>query len=581
MPLEPTTPKRQLEWISMPWRVSSWLCEYVGSEGLSKPFEYTLLFTTDQPLGDVQHYLALPMCFAIVEDSQCVRYFHGLISSITECPSLVGGQYNYRVVLKPQFWFLDQNIGSRIFKNKSTPQIIRELLQENSISHFDVSQLSCDYDVHDYCVQFEESIFHFISRLLEQAGIYYYFVHDAKSHTLILADSVQGYINNQKTAILANNAAHSQAHFYRWHKSIGFSPQKITRADYHYLTPDMSLLQRHAINTGIQVGINSQFEHYQYPGAYQTLEQGFKKVTELSQVERAKSIVISAEGTIKDCSPAERFQLNAQDNKAVQGEYVITHIQHYCCDTHHSNHTFGDAQSMYKNTVTCIPVDSVFRPQRQHNKPIIHGVQCAKVVGPDSEEIHEDRYARIKVQFPWNQQTHIHSCWLRVSQFWAGKNWGAIFTPRVGDKVGVSFLNGDLDYPVVIGSGYDAVHRPPYNALKQPCFSGIRTRSTPGVGRTDKKAYNELRFNDQSGQEELYWHAQRDWQQVVGRDANIKIIGLEQCEVQQGGRYMQVGGKFKLVSSTEITFRVGLSHITMRNGCITIAGEQIKLNCEL
>src|SRR5512135_3121830 len=281
--------------------------------------------------------------------------------------------------------------------------------------------------------------------------------------------------------------------------------------------------------------------------------------------EEAPYDVIVGSGTCCTFTPGGKFQLEDHEIAAEQGRYVITSILHTATET-----SFGDtsAGSPYSNSFTCIPDSVAYRPARLTPKPIVQGPQTAVVVGPAGEEIYVDKYGRVKVQFFWDRlgkKDENSSCWMRVAQHWAGKNWGAIFNPRIGQEVIVDFLEGDPDRPIITGRVYNAEQMPPYTLPDNMTQSGVKTHSSKGGGTDD---FNELRFEDKKGSEQIYFHAQKDFDRVVENNDTLKVGSSDSDTCPDGSQTISI---YKDRTST---IETGNETLTVKQGNRTVTIDQ-------
>jgi type VI secretion system secreted protein VgrG len=395
-------------------------------------------------------------------------------------------------------------------------------------------------------VQYRESGFNFISRLLEQDGIFYFFEHEKDKHTLVLADapSIHKPCPNQTTATYLPEGGWGEFDnpVTSWEIKNELRPGKYTLRDFHMQMPSKTLEVLEP--TKFNVGNNGNLEVYDYPGEY---ARRFNKKERQGEVEsEATKLVkmrmeeeetpyeqIHAASLCRGFTPGFNFKLNGHFDRGVNAKYVLTSIEHVAVQSpwYIAEETDKRTDEPYHNTFTAIPDDVPFRPARKTRKPLVPGTQTAIVVGPSGEEIWTDEFSRIKVQFHWDRKGKKDaksSCWIRVATNWAGKQWGMIIIPRIGQEVIVDFLEGDPDQPIIIGSVYNADMMPPYSLPDQDTQTGIKTHSTKDGTPSN---FNEIRFEDKKGSEELYIHAEKDKVVVVehnrtesvGNDESISI----------------------------------------------------------
>jgi type VI secretion system secreted protein VgrG len=474
------------------------------------------------------------------------RLFHGHISRLAQ----VGGNlrftvYNMEVV--PWLWFLTRTSDCRTFQNLTVPEILAKVFRDHGVGEFRDNTTPGRYAQWDYCVQYRETDFNFVSRLMEQEGIFYYFEHDALKHTLILADApgIHTPCPGQSTAKFFPDV-NQEAGVTSWQSMREVRPDRYVLRDYHFEMPEKSLETSRP--SAQNVGGGGKLEIFDYPGEYakkfvrpgrsgEVQPEADKVDRTRMEEEEAPQQVLSGSSNCRTFTAGKRFALINHPVAAFNDSYVLTAVQHSAVQDASFVSGIGGVGS-YSNSFTCIPLRVPFRPARQTPKPIVQGPQTAVVVGMLDEELSVDRFGRVKVQFFWDRKGKKDldsSCWVRVAQFWAGKRWGASFWPRVGQEVIVDFLEGDPDQPVIVGSLYNAKQMPPYlgdgpdsNHANDPKVSGIKSCSTPGG-----EGFNEIRFDDNKGKEQLFLHAQNSM--------DVQVKGGQRISVG-GDRDVTVGG---------------------------------------
>jgi len=384
----------------------------------------------------------------------------------------------------------------------------------------------------EYCVQYRESDFDFVSRLIEDEGIFYYFEHSAGKHVMVLGDAVSAYTNcpgDASAEYLDANAGRQRALQKAHVTSIAyeqeFRPGKYAHTDYNFETPSTSLMA--TSNTIAAVGGNDKFEVYDYPGEYIKKNDGESlakiRMQELETGEQS----VSGSGSVRGFTAGYKVTLSKCPDPAMNKAYFLTEVQ--TAASMGEAYSTADAEGAENCVVTfsAIPANVTFRPACKTPRPVVRGPQTAIVVGPSGEEIYTDKYGRVKVQFHWDREgkkDEKSSCWIRVSQLWAGKSFGALFTPRMGQEVIVDFLEGDPDQPIITGRVYNAEQTCPANLPANSHMSGVNTRSTKGGG-TDNT--NWITFNDKKGEEELGFHAEKYLECRVEKDENWHIFNDE------------------------------------------------------
>jgi type VI secretion system secreted protein VgrG len=422
----------------------------------------------------------------------------------------------------PWLSLLQHTADVRIFQELNAPDIIEKVFREGGFNDFRI-KLSGSYDKRDYCVQFRETHFNFVSRLMEEEGIYYYFQHERGRHTLILADSPSEHRNcpHQEYARyqISSGMDLEEDVIQGLVKSQEVKPAKVTLNDYNYSMPNTDL--KSSVSSRQALG-QGEREVYDFPGLYPNKGRGERLTTVRMEEEEARITTIEGTSNCRAFTSGYRFTLkdhyrNEWNNRA----YVLTELEHEASEGANFPGGQGLGGASYTNRFACIPIDVPFRPERRTPKPVVHGTQTAVVVGPGGEEIHTDELGRIKVQFHWDRKgkkDENSSCWIRVGQVWAGPQWGAVFIPRIGQEVIVAFLEGNPDRPLVIGCVYHQSNQPPLDLPGEKTRSTVKSDSTIGGG-----GFNEIRFEDKKGQEEIYVHAQKDRTIEVENDQSHTI----------------------------------------------------------
>lgn len=506
------------------------LTSVAAYEAISQLFKYQLdLFSSDHNI-DPKSIVGKQVSFAIKDTKKnSIRYFSGFVNQFCAKQTQLRGMRKYSAEIVPWLWFLTQTSDCLIFQNKTTKQIIEDIFKQFGFNDYSIAGVTNSASVREYCVQYKETAFNFISRLMEEEGIYYYFEHKKGKHTLVLADNVSGYgdISEGNAVYSSGNIPTDQISY--WEHQYHFCSGKLSQTDYNFETPKIDLLT--TTNTIVKLPNINKYERFDYPGKYEKKSDGETKIKNYMEAEETQYEEIKGEGSYPSFSPGKLFTLKTHDISKEEGKYVLTSVQHEISD---DSYFTGEATKQhYSNVFTCVPKTVLYRPLRRTEKPIIQGLQTGIVVGPSGEEIYTDKYGRIKVQFHWDRKgkkNEKSSCWMRIAQIWAGKKWGAIFIPRVGQEVTISFLNGDPDRPLVTGSVYNSEYMPPYDLPGNMTQSGIKTHSSKEGKSSDS---NELRFEDKKDAEEVFFHAQKDFNRVVENDDTLKVNNDQTINIKQ------------------------------------------------
>ncbi len=572
------------------------LVEFRGKETLGQPFKYQLTMLSEDINLDPNKIVGKNITFLFeLQGKGEWRPFNGYVSRFwASSPQKIGTEKGevreYKATVVPWLWFLGKTSDCRIFQNKTIPEIIDSIFNEYGVSKFTKDKLSGNYPKHEYCVQYRESDLNFITRLMQEAGISYYTEHKNGEHIIHLSDDKSDYQPCSENTIEFHSGSRANDHIYTWEKSTRFPSGKYTQRAFNFTKPSSDLTTK--ANGLSKISETSNYEVYDYPGEYYENGDGKNETKiRMEEMEVDENTFIGsshcrsfyAGGTFK----LDKYIVKAESKK----EFLITGIEIYAEDRSQTNAEF--AVQDFSNTFTCIPKSVPFRPKRAAKKPQMYGVQTAIVSGPAADEIYVDEYGRVKVQFHWDREGNSDensSCWIRVSQNWAGKNWGAVFHPRVGQEVIVDFIEGDPDRPIITGRVYNGEQGLPYDCPANKNQSGIKSRSTKEGGTAN---FNELRFDDSIGSEHVYFHAEKDYQQHVENDSDVTIehdltssIGNDEKRSVGNNRTsdigtndtINVGSNMTIEAGSSITLKTGAAEIKMSSsGAITIKGTTVKV----
>lgn len=546
---------------------------FYGTEGISFPFSFQLdlVSETDVTFSDI---IGQNVTLTIGPDSPTPRYLNGIISNFSALRSgLDEASRSYAATMVPWFWLLSMTSDSRIFQEKTVEQIIEQIFNEKGLTDFRFS-LTGTYDPREYCVQYRETDFNFVSRLLEQYGIFYFFEHEDGKHTMILTDSPDGHpvCPDQETAPYHNPSAGElmqTAAVTIFDKRQEIRVGKFTVNDFNFKTPHTDLLVELESSQSLGPG---EREVYDYPAEYINRGQGETLANIRLQSEELKTTTITGESTCRAFSSGCKFDLTDFPIAAMNEQtYVLASINHSVTEPLGSSGEGGGAT--YNNSFTCFPFEVPFRPALVTPKPMIGGVQTAFVVGPAGEEIYTDEFGRVKVQFHWDREgldNQDSSCWIRVSQVCAGAGWGAIDVPRIGHEVIVDFIEGDPDRPIITGRVYHGTNSPPFGLPDNGMVSGMKSNSTPGGG-----GYNEFTLNDTKGEEKITIHGQYDMNTTVENDQTTTVhnnrtdtIDVNDTESVGSNQSLSVGGNQTIEIKGDRTEKV------VGNETITIDGAR-------
>ena len=457
----------------------------------------------------------------------------------------------YRIQLVPTAHRLRLRRDCRIFQEMTVPDVIKKVLAGAGLGSAHRFALEASYEPREYCVQYRESDADFIARLAEEEGIHFYFEHGDSGDVLVFADRPSAHtpIGGESTIVFRppSGALVSREHVsaLRWAEVLRTG--KVTLRDYNFKRPSL-LLEGDAESKR-----DDDLESYDYPGEYDapTLGKSLAAVRLGEQV-TARQLGQGASACAR-LIPGSTFTLAEHPREDLNREYLVTRVEHRGSEPEME----GEAASPYDNTFEVVRADVDYRPPRTTPRPTVNGIQTATVVGPAGEEIHVDEHGRIKVQFHWDRlgkKDERSSCWIRVAQAWTGAAFGAFFIPRIGHEVVVAFLEGDPDRPLVTGSVHHGTDVPPYPLPANKTRSTMRTNTTPGGG-----GFNELRFEDKKSSEEVYLHAQKDFNSEVENDRTAKVGHNDELRVSGDRDETIVGSDTEAVGAKK-TITVGASH---------------------
>jgi type VI secretion system secreted protein VgrG len=469
------------------------------------------------------------------------RYFNGFVSRFAQMPDQDHAAC-YRATLVPWLWFLTRLADCRIFQEMTAPEIVQQVFRDQNFTDFKLS-LSGNYRKRDFCVQYRETDFNFVSRLMEAEGIYYFFEHENGKHTLVLADSKSAHAVFPGYDTIpfrpGDASAAEQESVYEWVLEQEVQPGVVSLNDFDFEKPNKALAVKASVSRSHAA---SNFELFDYPGDY--VEYGDGEAYARRRIEELQVAFELARGGTHACgvAPGSLFTLERHPRADQNREYLAVAANYKITADPYGSSERPEPDDFFDCRFTAMNSDTPFRAARHAVKPTVKGPQTAMVVGPSGEEIYTDKHGRVKVQFHWDrrgQADENSSCWLRVSQYWAGKNWGAIYIPRIGQEVIVDFLEGDPDRPIITGRVYNGESMPPYSLPDQKTIATVKSNSSKGG-----KGFNEIRFEDKKGEEQLFIHAEKNQDirvknhvyEWVGGNRHL-IVGHDQIEQVKEDRH--------------------------------------------
>lgn len=499
-----------------------------GSDQLGRLSEYTLQMLSTSAAIKIADVLGKPLAVHVELPGEALRHFHGIVTRF----SCIGRQDEftlYEATVRPALWLLTRSSNCRIFQDMSVVDIVKKVCGDAvyaGLIDLSVTGLSGTYSALPYCVQYRESDFNFVCRLLERAGIYFYFTHAASKHTVVLADSygahakIAGYATvpftgQQVPAVLDGEGV-------SWWSAAGeiqASTYVLNDFDFEKAAASTSggLLSPATVAAAFS---QPAYEQFDYPGRYHVAADGKALARARMEVLHGQCEQIDAETGARGLFPGGLFSLEDHPRDDYNREYLVTAARYEIRgDAYRAQAARPEPQ--FHCRFSAVGKEHSFRPQPVCVKPLVQGPQTAMVVGKAGEEIWTDKYGRVKVQFHWDRlgkEDETSSCWVRVAQGWAGKGWGSMFIPRIGMEVVVSFLEGDPDQPLITGCVYNGDAMPPYALPAEQTKSTIRSNTSKGGA-----GYNEIRFDDKKDAEEVYVQAEKDYNRVVKNNDTLKV----------------------------------------------------------
>lgn len=527
------------------------LASLEGEEAISRPFHFELLLTSENMQVDPVHVVGQKVAF-VIEDAPGKetehpfppRFFHGYVARFLAGAAIhthdEEEKRRYTAVVVPWFWFLTKNTNCRVFQEKTIPEIVEEIFKDRGISSDDYRlELHGSYDPLDHCVQFRESDFDFVSRLLEEAGIFYFFEHTESNHVMVLADSTAAYQDCEDTDVVFGGRTARVRQLSEWSHGYQVVGWNALYRDYNFKTPKLTLEVKKP-GKGIlpkpDIPQADKYELFDYPGRYSEKDGGTQRAKTRIEAEEARFEILQSGGAYDSFTPGGKFTIDEHEvEDEAQSSWLVLAVRHVAQDQSRGD----DSLVLYQNTFRAMPSDVVFRPERRTPRPVVGGPQTAVVVGPSKdsdEEIYTDDegFGCVKVQFHWdrlNEKSELSSCWVRVAQSIAGKEWGYLTLPRVGQEVVVEFLDGDPDRPLITGSVYNNDYKPPYP------LPANKTRTVLYKSRSslkgDATTFNELYFEDKKDEEQVYFHAEKDFDRVVENNDTLKVGASQTVTIER------------------------------------------------
>ncbi|MFW6161643.1 MAG: type VI secretion system Vgr family protein [Planctomycetota bacterium] len=542
------------------------------TEQLGRPFTMSLDLVSEDHAVDFDAIVGQNVTVRLETTHGGTRYFNGLVSSFAQ-HRRIGRLAQYEATVVPTLWLLTKTSDCRIFQNQKVPDIIKEVMKDHGLTDIE-DRLTGTYREWDYCVQYRESDFNFVSRLMEQEGIYYCFKHENGKHTLVLCDAPSAHkpFPGYETVSYRppDQATTDIEHVHDWAIGKHLHSGAFALNDFDFENPRKILHTQRKI---IRPHLGADFEMFDHPGEYTEFSDGEQYARLRMEELAAQHEVARGASDVRGIAAGSKFTLTDYPRQDQNREYlVVSSSVTGQADAYDSAGNPTGRGPLCLCSFSAIPAGEQYRAPRLTPKPVVEGCQTAIVVGPKGEEIHTDKYGRVKVQFHWDRRSEADetsSCWIRVTQNWAGKKWGAIHVPRIGQEVIVDFLEGDPDRPIITGTVYNGAEMPPYKLPKEKTRSGTKTNSSKGGG-----GYNEFSMDDTKGKEQIRVHAEKDKDERVkndsrewiGRDRHLIIKRHQHEKIEENKNLHVVGdhsekieGKRSLEVDQDEGVKIGMS----------------------
>jgi len=578
-----------------------------GTEALGDMFEFRVEALSEKENIDFDKALGQGCTLKLKAYGDKERIFHGVMTE-AQWIGKTEDFFRYKMVLRPWLWMLGQRADCRIFLDKDVKDIIKDVFTKAGFNDFEF-RTNEDYKKIAYCVQYRETDLAFVSRLMEQYGIYYFFEHSDGKHSLTLADSRSSHkaipdLSKIPFIPLSDSELRPEQHLNSWVSGRRFRTGKIQFNDYDYLKPKKNLM---APSEASEKYAHAKLEVYDFPGNYDDEDEGKKLARFRLEAEQAADYRRHIEGDASSLFPGGLVTVEKHPSSAENKEYLVVRSDHRFSSHHYRSvkpdapaapgSESGEKDQIYHGSYEFQPSDRPFRMLPVTPKPRIHGIQTAKVVGKkgeENEEISTDEHGRIWVQFFWDREPKL-TCPVRVAQVWASKKWGGIFIPRVGMEVVVEFLEGDPDRPVVVGALYNGDNKVPYDLPDNKTVTGWKSDSSKGGN-----GYNELIFEDKKSSENIRMHAEKDHNVTVknsetwtigevftppkgspSRTATLKN-GDDQLEIQKGDRNVSIPmGSQSTNAMLSITHTVGMTTVALTPATRSVESVTINHTAEV
>ncbi|MGE4481443.1 type VI secretion system Vgr family protein [Acidocella sp.] len=559
-----------------------------GTEQISRPFQYNIQLHSGTALLDPNSLLdkAITVTICSPEEGETKRYVSGIVNAVRQLPSQSTMLWHYEISLVPKLWFLKQTQDCRFYQKQSALQIIKTILEKFNVTFSD--KTSGSFPARDYVVQFNESYLHFIQRLMEDAGIFYFFTHAEGTHTMVLANTNTAFQDITQPQIYLDETNSGFGVLNSWHRTDRTALGSVRTDDYN---PATDQLQPGAVSgtetTVLKASAASQRTHYAWPAVRDATGNAKTLATTHMLAAEVAAELYTGSGQIADFVAGGKFMLMNDPTTGSGMEYVIQSLSY-----HITNSRAGSShghRAAIASGIVAFPSKTTYQEEPFFLPPVMAGMYSAIVIGPDGEEIYTDDLGRIQVKFPFDHEGDIttdKTLWVRVMQGWSGNNWGTQYIPRIGMEVVVAFLEADVNRPVVVGCLFNGNNKPVF-AADEKNKSGLRTRSTMQGGTAN---FSEFSIDDTKGSEAVYLHAEKDLNIEVENNRNVTVTKDETVQIdgkktdtvkQDYATTVSEGNKTTTVSQGNESLDVTEGTITHTAGqsiTLKVGGNSIKID---
>jgi len=533
---------------------------FQGEERLGQPFLYriTMLHTNREIVLDEMVGSHMTMSMGLADDTR--RYFKGVVANFRYL-DIAGGYARYEAILRPWLWLLTRTSNCRIFQNLTAIDIIKRVFEDHGFADYEFKTHK-SMPQREYCVQYRETDYDFVHRLLEEEGLYYYVQHDSRKHSVIFCAEPSDHdpiaVESTLPWRTKGTGVSELEYITRWSPSRQVQAGAYVIDDYDFVKPRADLESREQLTDPHRQ--YKDFELYDYPGRFSENSDGASLVKNRLQAQKAQYATVEVDAECDTVAAGGVFTFSEFHRAAEHGDYLIVGCK-FDVQNYEGSFASSDGPARFTSTITALTKKTPFRPLQSTPIPRVHGPQTAVVTGASGEEIWTDEHGRIKVQFHWDREgmsDENTTCWIRVAQWISGPTWGSFMLPRIGQEVIVEFLEGDPDRPLVTGCVYNGSNKPPFPLPANQTQSGIRTRSSKDA-QSDN--FNELRFEDKTGEEQIYLHAEKDFDRVVENNDTL-TVGLE--DKDPGDQTITIH------NNRTVTLKEGNDKLTVEKGNRTI-----------